>query len=539
MNNPDLSTNSDPYPDYGTHISGSTTGANGFDATLTGNSSMYTLNAGGTSWVGISNTNASTLSANTGYLVYIRGNRSVDLNSNTSSSNTTLRTKGTLLTGNQSFTSLTPGAYNFITNPFASSIDWIKVYATNSSAFTGTDFVYFDPRVGERGQYVSVQTDGTVTIGANSSNPTHIQSGQAFWVKPTTATVLIAESDKSAINNRNVLRTNDGTIERLQISLFYNSANGRRMADGIATKFGNDYSVNIGQEDATKFSNFDEEVAILRNGTKLSIEGRPLIEEVDTLPVYMAKMIQQAYGWQFDPSNFNAPGLQAYLQDKFLNTETQFSLTEPTVVNFTVTADAGSSATDRFRIVFRTITVLPVNFTNVKAYEKGNAIQVEWNLGNEQSVKQYEVEKSIDGRSFTQAGIQAVRTISSASNYQFVDATPNTGNNYYRIKAIENGGLYKYSQVVNVKTGKSNSDIRVYPNPVKGKLLNVQFVNQPKGKYAIMLINNLGQEVYRSEFNHIGGSASETLNLGNSVVKGIYQLQVKGTESTTTKVVVE
>ncbi len=533
--------NKNPAPGYGTHITGNTDGANGLDATQKGSVSLYTLNSAQTAWDAVLNTTTPTLNAKTGYLIYLRGNRSVDLNSNTSSNNTTLRATGTLPVGNQVYNVIS-GKYNLITNPYASAINWTSIYGNAGNSFGNINFVYWDPNVNQpTGVYVSVSNTGSVSNGAAlQTNGAMIQTGQAFWVSPAIATVTIREEDKAAINSRDVFRTNGGAIEMLHISLYYNNTEfGRVSADGALAQFGNDFSAAVDRTDAPKFANFNEDVAILRNGNKLAIEARPLIDQVDTLPIYMAKMKQQAYEWQFDPRNFNAPGLQAYLQDKFLNNERQISLDEQTVVNFTVTADAASSASDRFRIVFRTNTVLPINFTNVKAFEKGSAIQVEWNLGNEQNVKHYEVEKSIDGRSFTQAGIQGVRNVSSTSNYQFVDATPNTGNNYYRIKAIENGGLYKYSQVVNVKTGKGNSAISVYPNPVKGKLLNVQFINQPSGKYAIKLINNLGQEVYRSEFNHIGGSASETLNLGNSVVKGIYQLQVKGTGNTITKVVVE
>ncbi len=369
VNNTTLITNLNPKPGYGTHISGSTSGENGLDATLNGNPSLYTLNANGTAWEPVLNT-ASLLYAQTGYLIYYRGDRSVDLNTNTSSTNGTLRATGSLLWGDISY-AVAPNVYNYITNPYASAINWALVYAAGSYA---NDYVFLDPNKGSQGTYITVQaTDGANSGGYDPSVSRLIQSGQAFWVKPATASITIAESHKSSVNNRNnVFRTNDGTIERLQISLFYTSETGRRIADGIATKFGNNYSVNIGQEDATKFSNFDEDVAILRNGVKLSIEGRPLVDQVDTLPIYMARMRQQAYEWQFDPSNFNAPGLQAWLQDKFLNTETQVSLSEQTIVPFAITSNTATSASDRFRIVFRTITVLPINFTTLKAFERGN-----------------------------------------------------------------------------------------------------------------------------------------------------------------------
>ena len=50
---------------YGTHITGSTTGANGFDQTQTGQPSLYNYNAATPAWVAIANTNTLTLNAKT------------------------------------------------------------------------------------------------------------------------------------------------------------------------------------------------------------------------------------------------------------------------------------------------------------------------------------------------------------------------------------------------------------------------------------------------------------------------------------------
>ena len=232
------------------------------------------------------------------------------------------------------------------------------------------------------------------------------------------------------------------------------------------------------------------------------------------------------------------PVFSAFVEDKYLNTLTPVSLTEVTIVPFTATTVAASKATDRFRLVYRTSGVLPINFTHVKAFEKGSGIQVEWNLGNENNIARYEIEKSADGRLFSKAGLQTVRSITSSDNYQWLDAQPVSGTNFYRIKAYEQNGVFKYSEIVSVKTGKGATSIQVYPNPVTNKVMNLQWSNQPKGKYGVTLFTTLGQKVYHAEFNHDGGSASQSIKLSNRVVKGVYQLQVTGRESKTTQQVI-
>jgi len=547
-NNPNTVANNNPQPGYGTHITGSKTGANGFDATISGNPSLFLLNTAGNAWEPIANTNATVLDAKKGYLLFVRGNRSVSLNTNASNGNTTVRATGTLLKGDQLFGGLAPLQNNFIGNPFSSAISWAALYGSNlgGNAFSNTAFVYLDPNLGQRGSYVTVQADGTTTTFNNmfiDAAAPNIQSGQAFWVKPAAgvSTITVHESDKSGNNDRDVFREGGDGTARLYLSLLYADAPLRyRVADGVVAKFAAKYAAGIDREDADKLTNFDEDVSILRNGTSLAIEARPSLTVYDTLPIYLKNLQPKSYRWQCNAGDFEVEGIGAFLQDQYLKSETFIGLNSRTDVDFLVTSNAASAAADRFRVVFRSIVVLPVNFTQVKAFEKGSAVQVEWNLATETGVKLYEIEKSTDGRSFTKNGTLAVRTISSGDNYTWRDVAPTTGNNYYRIKVLEQNGPGRYSQVVNVKMGKGNAGITVYPNPVNGSSIGLQFTNQPTGKYGISLYNHLGQQVYRSEFNHIGGSASQTLQLSNKLAAGIYQLSVtNGATTNTQKVVVE
>ncbi len=67
---------------------------------------------------------------------------------------------------------------------------------------------------------------------------------------------------------------------------------------------------------------------------------------------------------------------------------------------------------------------------------------------------------------------------------------------------------------------------KVLPNPVNGRTIQLQFINQPKGKYIIQLVNSLGQVMYKTEVQHTDGSESVTLTLKNNIAKGPYQLHI-------------
>ncbi|MBC8644247.1 hypothetical protein H9W95_09880 [Flavobacterium lindanitolerans] len=183
----------------GTHITGSDSGANGFDTTLTGNPSMYVYNnntASGSGWSAIANTDATNLVAGNGYRILIRGDRNADLGQSSAANMNaavTLTAKGTLKTGQVVFDAATTPAinatqnattngYSLIGNPYVSPVDW------HSVTKSGVEDVYYawDPNMGtaaQRGRYVAYsQTVGSNNLPESAVNQ-YIQPGQAFFVK--------------------------------------------------------------------------------------------------------------------------------------------------------------------------------------------------------------------------------------------------------------------------------------------------------------------------------------------------------------------
>lgn len=179
------------------------------------------------------------------------------------------------------------------------------------------------------------------------------------------------------------------------------------------------------------------------------------------------------------------------------------------------------------------LVTVPIIFTNVKAYQKNTGINLEWNVATESNTREYNVEKSVDGRNFSNAmTIPAKNRNNTAVSYNWFDGQPNNGINYYRIKLVAEGGDVKYSEVVRVNAGKSAEAISIYPNPFSGNKFNLQLINKPKAEYAVKLYNSAGQTLYDKMIIHQGGSATETIYLTAPLVKGLYQLNIKSASGT-------
>jgi hypothetical protein len=175
---------------------------------------------------------------------------------------------------------------------------------------------------------------------------------------------------------------------------------------------------------------------------------------------------------------------------------------------------------------------LPVKFTSIKASQKSSGINVEWTVANEGNTKEYQVEKSIDGRSFSKATAIAAIKNNNSTSYKWFDAQPNNGWNYYRIKVIAADGDIKYSEIVRVNTHENEEGISIYPNPLTGNQFSLQLSNKSKGDYAVRLYNSAGQTTYNKTITHDGGSATETIHLTAPLIKGVYHLNIISSNGT-------
>jgi hypothetical protein len=171
---------------------------------------------------------------------------------------------------------------------------------------------------------------------------------------------------------------------------------------------------------------------------------------------------------------------------------------------------------------------LPVKFGSIKAYEKQNGIQLDWKVYSENKVKTYEVERSADGRSYTTVGsLPALYNNTSDGDYGFFDANPLPGISYYRIKNNDLDGKSAYSIVIRVNRNKSIQGLTLYPNPVLNRIVSLQGSDLGRGIYKISVFASNGQEIFKQQIKHNGGTISQTIELPSTISKGIYMFTVK------------
>jgi hypothetical protein len=182
--------------------------------------------------------------------------------------------------------------------------------------------------------------------------------------------------------------------------------------------------------------------------------------------------------------------------------------------------------------VYPNLALLPVDLEYFTAIPDMNlsSVQLNWATSMEKNVSHFSIEKSTDGKSFSEAGIVfAAGNSSNLIKYSFTDNNISTSNAtviYYRLRSIDYDGSSELSQIRSIRLSKESGkglSILTYPNPVTSEL-RVTIPSSWQGKKVnYEVYNNAGQVV----ITKMGVIASQTENLSvQALTPGIYIVKV-------------
>jgi hypothetical protein len=298
------------------------------------------------------------------YLVFATGPQGSP-NIVTDATETTLKPKGSLITGNVTHT-LTANQYKLTANPYASPINTVNLVAANS----GSKIWMVDPTIGTYGGYAAY--DGSNwTPAIPTTNDAYIQSGQGFFVRAgINATFTISESHKVNGNSntwfqRSTLATQTTeSADKIRILLYKQDNVEWKLADGVLAVNSTNGNNAVDETDTNKMTNFNENIMFRNGTTNLAIEYSALPQAGYVQPMRLTATTIQPYQLRLFTENYTNASVTPLLEDTVAGTFTPIP-TDGSVLTVHFSGISATSAVpdERFRIVYQKVELKNDDFT--------------------------------------------------------------------------------------------------------------------------------------------------------------------------------
>lgn len=245
----------------------------------------------------------------------------------------------------------------------------------------------------------------------------------------------------------------------------------------------------------------------------------------------LAGTINTAITWSPVTGLFsNSTGTTPYVAGTAVDSVYAFPTATTTYIA-TATSLNGCSNTGNI-VVTHNCTPTPVTFTSFTADRKEGYNLLQWNTANETNNRGFEIQKSVDARTFGSIGFVNSKAEGGNANaslhYTFNDDKQSTATVYYRLKQVDKDGAYKYSEVAVVRGVKVAAAqlVNVYPNPAKDQV-TVAAVAPKAGRYTLTVTDVTGKAVSTQTVTLAAGDNQIRLNVA-ALTQGNYFIRLLG-----------
>ena len=157
---------------------------------------------------------------------------------------------------------------------------------------------------------------------------------------------------------------------------------------------------------------------------------------------------------------------------------------------------------------------LPLKLLQFTAAWQNSAVQLHWLTTAETGTKQFVIEQSRDGASFSSIGVVAAQSTAGNHSYQFTDMNVAGNKSFYRLKMQDIDGHFTYSKIIAATTANAMATLTVYPNP-SASVATVVFSTVGSIQYGVTVTDMNGKTLQRFTRTSVGGRNTFTLNVSS------------------------
>jgi hypothetical protein len=193
-----------------------------------------------------------------------------------------------------------------------------------------------------------------------------------------------------------------------------------------------------------------------------------------------------------------------------------------TVDIFAANSDAPLVVANLGAILSSSNSVSIDHFTGIK---QNNAHVLNWKLTcNSSSYADIEMERSTDGQNYKSIYSMHATALRCQQPFNYNDADPTAGINYYRLKIMDDHGKISYSSIASLLNAAKGVDIlNITPNPVVGSSFDLKISAAEATQMEIIITDMQGRVLQKKAVNMIAGFNTIPMHVRN-LAAGTYQL---------------
>lgn len=160
------------------------------------------------------------------------------------------------------------------------------------------------------------------------------------------------------------------------------------------------------------------------------------------------------------------------------------------------------------------ISLLPVTLLSFEGMCEEDKIHLQWETGSENNASHYDIQKSIDGQSWTTVhSINASGNTNTTSYYTYDDSHPSNFVNYYRLKQVDRNGDYTLFNIISVEGCSMDDQNRFTVVDYHNGRFDLDFISTSEQTFAMNLYDVSGKKVIPSQqFSVVRGTNNFRFN---------------------------
>lgn len=168
------------------------------------------------------------------------------------------------------------------------------------------------------------------------------------------------------------------------------------------------------------------------------------------------------------------------------------------------------------------MALLPIKLIYFNANLVHDGVSLTWATEKEDGFDHFELERASDNLKFikiTEVSGAGYNT-ESLKEYAWVDTNPLSGQNYYRLKAVDLDGSFEYFKIASA-LASGNKRFSIFPNPTNENFVNYALNFEYSSNDKIVVMDNMGNVIQQASVSSLEGK----LVFGETISPGLYFVQ--------------